>query len=201
MAVFSRYSRVLESDGSPMRVRTALQLINQALDEVLTAQEGEYDTDTRWAIAWYEENAHNEGPFGRAETLSKAKNTSVAGMVAAGFLQSRGGKVRLLRRDELAADWNPRTDPRLTLWEVTQHLIHALDREGEAGAARLLAAVGGDYGERARDLAYRLYTTGERKGWAAEALAYNSLVVAWPAILQQAQAQPATLAQGTLFGG
>jgi putative DNA methylase len=201
MAVFSRYSRVLESDGSAMRVRTALQLINQTLDEVLTAQEGEYDADTRWAVAWYEQYAHADGPFGVAETLSKAKNTAVAGLVAAGFLQSRGGKVRLLRRDELDESWNPQTDTRLTLWEVTQHLIHALDKTGEAGAARLLAAVGGDYGERARDLAYRLYTTGERKGWAAEALAYNSLVVAWPAIVQQAQAQPATLAQGTLFGG
>lgn len=200
MAVFSRYGRVIESDGAPMRVRTALQLINQTLDEVLAAQEGEYDADTRWAVAWFEQYAHNEGPFGVAETLSKAKVTSVGGMVEAGFLASRGGKVRLLRRDELDESWDPLSDRRLTLWEVTQQLIRALDREGEGGAARLLRAVGGDLGERARDLAYRLYTTCERKGWAAEALAYNSLVVAWPPIVQQAQGLPAAPVQGQLFG-
>src|SRR5205085_9231827 len=101
MAVFSRYSKVLESDGTPMRVRTALQLINQALDEVLAEQEGEYDADTRWAIAWYEQYAHEPGPYGVAETLSKAKNTAVGGLEAAGILTSAGGKVRLLRRGEL----------------------------------------------------------------------------------------------------
>jgi putative DNA methylase len=188
MAVFSRYRAVLESDGSPMRVRTALQLINQTLDMVLAEQEGEYDPDTRWAVAWFDQYAHADGPYGVAETLSKAKNTSVGGLVAAGILAAQGGKARLLRRADLPDAWDPRTDRRLTVWEVTQYLIRALDQQGEAGAAALLAAVGGDYGERARDLAYRLYTTCERKGWAADALAYNSLVVAWPQITQQASA-------------
>ena len=184
MAIFSRHSRVVESDGKPMRVRTALQLINQILDEVLTEQEGEYDGDTRWALAWFDQHAHDDGLFGQADVLARAKNSSVNGLVEAGIVASRGGKVRLLRRDELPADWNPVTDTRLTIWETAQQLIRALDTGGEVAAATLLQQIG-PAGETARDLAYRLYTTCERKGWAAEARAYNSLVVAWPQITQR----------------
>src|SRR4029077_5617549 len=142
MAVFTRYAKVIESDGSPMRVRTALQLINQALDEVLTEQEGEFDGDTRWALAWFEQFGMDEGPFGDAETLSKAKNTAVNGLVEAGIILARAGKVRLVKRDELPADWNPTTDKRLTVWEVTQHLIRCLDQHGETGAATLVGQLG-----------------------------------------------------------
>jgi putative DNA methylase len=198
MAVFSRYSKVVESDGSPMRVRTALQIINQELDAVLAEQEGEFDGDTRWAIAWFDQYGVNEGPYGVAETLSKAKNTSVEGMVEAGIVVARSGKVRLLSRDELPADWDPGRDRRVTVWEVAQHLVHALDKRGEGGAAALLAQLGGE-GEIARDLAYRLYTTCERKGWAQEALAYNSLVVAWPEIRRlAAEAQRGGVVQGRM---
>lgn len=197
MAVFSGFSRVVESDGSLMGVRKALQLINQALDEVLAEQESEYDAETRWAVAWFEQFGINEGAFGTAETLSKAKNTSVSGMDEAGVTTSRAGKVRLLRRDELPVDWDPATDRRLTVWEVAQHLIRALDTGGDTAAASLFRKVGG-LAEVARDLAYRLYTTSERKGWTQEALAYNSLVVAWPEIKRLA-ATPATQASGTLF--
>lgn len=186
MAIFSRYSQVIEADGSPMRVRTALALINQALDEYLSEQEGEYDPDTRWVLAWFEQFGFKEGVFGDAETLSKAKNTSVGGMVQAGFLKAGGGKVRLLRRDELNPNWDPSSDPstrlrtgqRVTVWEVTQHLIRTMEDKGETAAAALLTQVG-PLGEAARDLAYRLYQICERKGWAQEALPYNGLVVAW----------------------
>lgn len=181
MAVFSRYSKVIEADGSPMRVRTALQIINQELDAVLAAQEGEFDSATRWAIAWFEQYGLNEGPYGLAETLSKAKNTSVEGMSEAGIIVARSGKVRLLRRDELPADWESRRGQRMTIWEITQYLVYALEQRGDNGAAALLARLGGE-GEIARDLAYRLYMTCERKGWAQEAQAYNSLVVEWPEI-------------------
>lgn len=199
MAVFSRYSKVLESDGRPMRVRTALQIINQTLDEVLSEQEGEYDADTRWAIAWFEQFGQTEGQYGVAETLSKAKDTSIQGLVEAGVLQAKAGKVRLLRRDELSEDWNPQTDRRLTIWEITQYLIRALDKEGELAAANLLAKLG-EKGEIARDLAYRLYVTCDRKGWTQEALAYNSLVVAWPQTSTlAAQVDTRVMRQGTLL--
>ena len=172
-----------------MPVRAALSLINQSLDEYLAEQEGEYDGDTRWALAWFEQYGHEQGPYGVAETLSKAKNTSVEGLSHAGFLEARGGKVRLLKRDELDQEWDPTKDKRLTAWEATQYLIRTLDKEGEKGAGALLGKLGA-FGETARDLAYRLYTICERKGWAQEALAYNMLVVAWPRIKEQSGKSP-----------
>lgn len=199
MAVFSRYSKVFESGGTPMRVRTALQLINQMLDEVLAEQEGEYDADTRWAVAWFEQFGMEEGPYGVAETLSKAKNTAVGALVEAGILKAQGGKVRLLRRNEYTGDWNPHKVKRLTAWEVTQRLIWALQEHGEEGAAAILDHVEA-YGEVARDLAYRLYTICERKKWADEALAYNSLVVEWSGISGEAEQRRRTTAeQASLF--
>jgi len=182
MSVFTRYAKVMESDGSAMTVRTALALINQVLDEVLAEQEGEFDSDTRWAISWFEQYGINEGPYGDAETLSKAKNTAVSGLVEAGIIEARGGKVRLISREGLPHDWDPATDKRLTVWESTQYLIRALETGGESGAAAILRKLGAGMGERGRDLAYRLYTTCDRKKWAKEALAYNSLIISWPEI-------------------
>jgi putative DNA methylase len=191
MAVFTRYSKVMEADGSSMPVRQALGLINQVLDEVLAEQEGEFDADTRWALAWFEQFSMDEGPFGDAETLSKAKNTAVNALQDAGIIKARSGKVRLLKRSEMKADWNPASNDRLTSWEVTQHLIRALDSDGETAAAALLRNLGG-VGEVARDLAYRLYSICERKKWAEEAMAYNSLVIAWPELSRLARSAPAT---------
>lgn len=186
MAVFSRYARVLETSGQPMTVRTALALINQTLDRVLAEQESEFDADTRWAIEWFSQHGMDEGPYGDAETLSKAKNTSIDGMARAGILYSRPGKVRLLRRNELSSNWDPARDSRTPIWEMTQHLIHAHDEAGEQGAADLVKRLGMGLGEIARDLAYRLYRICEHKEWAQEAMPYNSLVIAWPQIAQLA---------------
>jgi putative DNA methylase len=197
MAIFSRYARVLEAGGTPMRVRTALALINQTLDEVLTEQEGEFDADTRWALAWFEQFGLEAAPFGEAETLSKAKNTSVRGLEDTGILEARSGKVRLLKREELDSAWDPTSEQRLIAWDVTQHLIRSLEQDGEAGAAALLARVG-SRGDAARDLAYRLYQLCERKSRPQEALAYNSLVIAWPQIVRLA-GQSAPQVQGKLL--
>ncbi len=182
MSVFTRYAKVMESDGAAMSVRTALALINQVLDEVLAEQEGEFDSDTRWAISWFEQFGTREGPYGDAETLSKAKNTAVSGLVEAGIIEAKGGKVRLLPREDLPGDWDPATDRRLTVWESTQHLIQALETEGEQGAAVILRKLGVGMGEAARDLAYRLYAACDRMKWAKEALAYNSLIISWTEI-------------------
>ncbi|HPO87568.1 MAG TPA: DUF1156 domain-containing protein [Candidatus Hydrogenedentes bacterium] len=188
MSVFSRYSKVLEADGSTIDVHSALTLINQSLDEFLAEQEGTFDSDTRWALAWFEQFGHNEGAFGDAETLSKAKNTSVNGLGEAGILEARAGKVRLFRRDELDSKWNPSTDKRLTAWEACQHLIYALESGGEESATELLVRLGPAV-DVARDLAYRLYNICERKGWAQDALGYNMLVVAWPRLKELAARQ------------
>ena len=188
MAVFSRYAKVVESSGNAMTVRTALALINQTLDEVLAEQEAEFDADTRWALAWFDQHGMEEGEFGVAETLSRAKNTAINGLEQAGIVAARSGKVRLLNRDELPEDWDPASDKRLTVWEATQHLIRTLDRHGESGAADLLRKLGGTVGEMARELSYRLHKVCDKKGWSSEALAYNSLVLAWPELTRLAQA-------------
>jgi putative DNA methylase len=189
MAVFSRYAKVVEPDGSPMAVRTALGVINTVLADVLTEQEDEFDNDTRWAVIWFEQNRHADGRFGDAEVLSKAKNTGVNALRAAGILVDGAGKVRLKKRDELDDSWDPTSDKRLTVWEVTQHLIRALDEGGEPAAADLVRKVGG-LADTARDLAYRLYAVCERKKWAEEALGYNALVTAWPEITRLAASTP-----------
>jgi putative DNA methylase len=188
MGVFTRYAKVIESDGSLMTVRTALGIINQVLDEVLAEQEGEFDADTRWALAWFEQFGAEESPFGEADVLARAKNTAVNGLVEAGIVKAKGGKVKLVSRTELPKNWDPTTDKRLTVWETTQHLIRTLDQDGESAAAALLNKLGG-IGETARELAYRLYAICERKKWAEEALAYNGLVIAWPELTKLALAE------------
>ena len=198
MAVFTRYAKVLDVAGKPMSVREALTLINQVLDEVLAEQEGDFDADSRWALAWFDQHGFAEGDYGVAETLSKAKNTSVAGMVAAGIVASQGGKVRLFEPKELPDDWDPTADARLTAWEAVHHLIRVLETDGETGAAALAATLGGT-AETARELCYRLYTLCERKKRAAEALSYNGLVQSWPEISRLARFAPAE--QAALFDG
>ncbi|MCX8006068.1 MAG: hypothetical protein N2688_14120, partial [Burkholderiaceae bacterium] len=184
--VFTRYARVLDAEGRPLSVREALALINATLDEVLAEQEGDFDADSRWALAWFDQHGFAEGDYGVAEVLSKAKVTSVAGLAEAGIVESRRGKVRLLRPAELPAGWDPATDPRLSAWEVVHQLIRALEAGGEAAAAALVAKLGAR-AEVARELAYRLYTICERKKRAAEALSYNALVQSWPEIARLAQ--------------
>jgi putative DNA methylase len=181
MAVYSSYVAVLDAEGKPLTVREALSLINQILDETLAEQEGDFDADTRWALAWFDQAGFNEGEFGTAEILSKAKNTSVDGLVTAGFLKSKAGKVRIMKPSELPAEWDPEKDKRLTVWEMVHHLIRVLESGGEAEAAKLVAKLGSK-AEAARELCYRLYTLCERKKRAAEALSYNALVQSWPEI-------------------
>jgi putative DNA methylase len=186
MAVYTRYAKVLDADGQPLPVREALALINQTLDEVLAEQEGDFDADTRWALAWFEHSGFAEGEYGVAETLSKAKNTSVAGMVVAGVVAAKGGKVRLLRPDELPVTWDPTIDARLTVWETVHQLVRVLEAGGESAAAALVEKLG-NKAEVARELAYRLYTVCERKKRAQEALSYNGLVQSWPEITRLAR--------------
>jgi putative DNA methylase len=179
MAVYTRYASVLDAGGTPVPVREALALINETLDEALTQQEGDFDADSRWALAWFEQHGFDEGEFGVADVLARAKNTSVQGLVAAGILKSSRGDVRLLKPSELAADWNPATDPRLSAWESVHQLIRVLESGGEAAAAELVAKLGSK-AELARELCYRLYTLCERKKRATEALSYNGLVQSFP---------------------
>jgi len=190
MAIFSRHANVLEPDGRPVTVRTALQLINEALDEYFAEQEGDFDPYTRFGLTWYEQHRWDNRPFGEAENVAKARNIAVSGVAEAGFLVAKAGKVRLLKRAELPKEWDPLLDTKATIWEATQHLIKRLETEGgEKAAAHLLARLG-PRAQPARDLAYRLYTLCERKKWADDALAYNALVVAWPQLQRLAEERP-----------
>ena len=182
MAVFTRYAQVVDAAGNPLTVREALSLINQTLDEVLAEQEGDFDADTRWAVAWFEQQGFAEGEYGVAEMLSKAKNTSIAGMVEAAILSSKRGKVRLLKPVELPDNWDPATNARPTVWQAVHQLIRALEGGGESATASLVAKLGSK-AEIPRELAYRLYIIAERKKRAAEALSYKS----WPEITRLAR--------------
>jgi putative DNA methylase len=188
MAIYTRYARVVDTQGNSVRVREALTLINQVLEEVLAEQEGDFDADTRWALAWFEQHGFAEGAFGVAETLSKAKNTSVEGLVAAGMVEAKRGTVRLLRPAELPATWDPASDSRVTHWEALHHLIRVLETGGEMAAAALAAKLG-SRADVARELAYRLYTICERNKRPDEAFAYNALVQSWSEIARLALAE------------
>jgi putative DNA methylase len=193
MAVFSKYAAVLEADGSPMSVRTALQLINRFLAE------DDFDADTQFCLHWFEQHVWTEGAFGDADTLSRSKGTSVSGMKEAGVLESGGSKVRLLKWAEYPTDWDPRTDTRTPVWEALHQLIRALKQGGESASGALLAALGGK-AEAVRQLAYRLYTLCERLGHAEDARAYNELITSWTGIESAAASAPKSgPAQGTLF--
>ena len=196
MAVFTRYARVLDASGESVTVREALSLINQSLDEVLAEQEGDFDAETRWALAWFEQSGFDEGEYGVAETLSTAKNTSVAGMVEAGILDAAAGRVRLLRPNEFPDEWDPEKDQRLTAWESVHHLVRVLD-QGEETAAELMAKLGYK-AEAARELAYRLYRICDQKNRSQEALGYNALVQSWPEMARLTQ-QVTRAQQGTMF--
>ena len=180
MKVFSRYAKVVETDGSAMPVREALAVINDVLGEVLDGEEADLDPDTRFALAWYAQHGFEPGPAGDADGLARAKNTSLEGIERSGIGAARAGQFRLHGRHELDPEWSPDTDPRLTVWEAVQHLAAALERS-QAEAVRLLHRLGG-YGHRARQLAYLLYRKADQAGRTDEAIAYNALIVAWPAL-------------------
>jgi len=179
MAIFSQYAAVLEADGTPMRVKTALQLINRFFAE------DDFDHDTQFCMAWFDQQGWASGKYGEADVLARAKGTSVGGLVEGGVVESASGNLRLLRWAELPRDWSPETDNRTSVWEALHHLIRALNQDGESAAGSLLARMPAK-AEPTRALAYRLYTLCERKGWAEEARAYNELVTAWSAMEQAA---------------
>ena len=200
MAVYSRYSRILESSGKTMTVRTALGIVNRTLTEVLSELEDEFDAETRWAIAWFEQNGFDPGDYGDAELLSKAKNTTVSGLVQAGIVISKGGMVRLVAPGELSVDWSPTSEKRLTIWEMTHHLLrlYYFDKVGDEETSELLQKLGNQGGV-ARELAYRLFNICERKKWSQEAQSYNALVLGWREIARLARDLSTATVQGSLF--
>ncbi len=180
-SAFTCCDKAFDAGGKTVSVRDALVLINQTLDEILIEQEGsEFDADTRWALAWFEQYKFDNGDFGVAETLSKTKNTSVHGMVDAGILKSSRGKVRLFSPNELPKDWNLKKDKGFTIWEATHHMVRLLDTS-ELDAAKIMSKLG-SAAEPARKLTCRFYHICEQKKYTKKAQDYNALVQSWPEI-------------------
>ena len=189
MGVFSRCKAVLEADDSPMTVKTALQLINRELDEYLGGIQGEFDPETRFAITWFEQNGLAAGDYGIANSIATARGISVDSMKHAGIVESAAGKVRILKRDEIDAGWDPAADTHLTVWECCQHLIRELEQGGEQAAALLLRKIGPAHADGAKDLAYCVYDIcANKRRDAGEAASYNGLIAEWPELTRQAAA-------------
>lgn len=188
MAVFSRYSKVIEADGSQMTVRSALARINEILDQVLNEQEGDFDPTTRFAIAWYRQHGFGTGVFGDANNLANARNTSVDVMAKSGILSSAAGKVKLLTPGELPEDYDPALDDSISTWEVMVHMLNALETEGIGMAAALLASAQSREADPVdrqliKELAFLLHSLAEKNGWVSDAIGFNSLATAWPDII------------------
>lgn len=200
MAVFTRYTRVIDSDGSTMTVRSALARINEVLDEVLTEQEGDFDATTRLAISWYRQHGYNVGPFGAADSMARARNTSVANMERAGILTGRAGKVSLLPPNRLSADYDPVSDQDISAWEVLHHLVRILDSEGLAAAGALLAQAGNRVDHALiKELAYLLYSVANDKKWVSDAIAFNNIATSWSDLLDAARAGDEPLSPDPTF--
>jgi putative DNA methylase len=185
MAVFSRYAQVIEPDGSPMRVRTALSLINQALGEILSTIEGDVSPDTRFCVEWFKQHGFDDGLYGPADVLARGVDTSVAGLERAGVIRSRGGKVRLLSPEELPFEYDPSTDDRTSEWEICLHMAWRLHFSGVSDAAKLMVLarqVKSIDLENIRELSYLLYSIANEKRWAETALLFNELGTSWPDI-------------------
>lgn len=193
MAIFSKYSAVLEANGKPMSVQTALQLINRFIAE------DDFDHDTQFCLSWFDGHGWDQGQYGQAEVLATAKGISVDGLKQGGVVETGTGRLRLLRASELPEDWTPETDTRISVWEILHHLIRRLGSDGESSAGDILSKTS-RYSENIRTLAYRLYTLCERKGWAQDAGQYNTLILAWDAIEASARSVGYTGTQHDLFG-
>lgn len=183
MGVFSRFKQVLEADGTPMPVRSALKIINEEIDLYFNEQVGDMDSASRFCVDLYTQNAFNNIKYGEAEILATAKSTSIPMMASHDILYAKGGIVHLLERSELPEKVDSNES---CIWMLTQQLTQAMEKGGVEACAQIVANMFGSNSERAKDLAYRLYTIAERKNWANEAYAYNALVVSWPDIQARA---------------
>jgi putative DNA methylase len=198
MGVFSRYKAVLESDDSPMTVKAALQLINRELDEYLGGIQGEFDADTRFAITWFEQNGLKAGDYGTANNIATARGISVESVKHAGIVESAAGKVRILKRDEMDAEWEPDADGHLTVWECCQHLVRLHESHGIGYEAAVMLKKFGSKADDVRDLAYVLYNICEKRGEAKEATAYNALIADWADLTREAATAPLTNRSGQM---
>jgi putative DNA methylase len=204
MAVFSRYAKVIENDGTPMTIRSALARINEILDQVLNEQEGDFDAATRFAIAWYRQHGYTTGKFGVADDLARARNTAVETMVRTGILTSAAGKVTLLSPANMPEGYDVLADDRIGGWEVLHHLIALLERDGLPVAGAFLASAqqrpdGAIDVELVKELAFLLFSIAEKNSWTQDALAFNTVATAWPDVVQAARSTQTSTGEQAAF--
>lgn len=187
IAIFSRYSRVRDADGTDMGVREALMLINQVLDEVLGEQESDFDPETRFATRWFRSYGWNKEGSGLADQLARSSDTSLGALERGGILQTGGGKARLLPPDEMSGEWNALTDDALSIWEATVRLAGVLQSDGADGAARMLVGVQQRVQlDAVKDLGFLLFHEAEKRSDSKTAGYFNALVTSWPDIVAMA---------------
>lgn len=204
MAVFSRYSSVIEDDGAPMSVRSALAQINEILDQVLNEQEGDFDATTRFCLAWYRQHGYNTGPFGQADDLARARNTSVEAMDRAGVLTSRAGRVTLLAAHDLPTNYDVVADEHISVWETLHHAIRILESHGVPAAGEFLAEAssrsdGGAESDLVKELAFLLFSVAEKNKWAKDALSVNAIATSWPDIIEASRSRISDVASQSTF--
>lgn len=204
MAVFSRYSAVLEPDGAKMTVRSALTRINEVLDQVLNEQEGDFDSTSRFAIAWYRQHGYGTGTFGDANNLANARNTTVDAMDRGGILTSRAGKVHLIKPLDLSTDYDILADLHTSNWEALHHLIKTLEGEGIGPAGDFLRTAlsrpdGAVDADLIKELAHLLFRIAESNGWTKDALSFNTLVTSWPEISDAARTDTSAASSQSAF--
>ena len=179
MAVFSRCAAVLRAMAKHECPHCAGPH-NGLKDELLGESVEELDKDTLGRDV-VRRNGFRAGRSGPGEPARQCPTTAVNGLQAAGIVEVKGNQVRLLRPEELPADWDPREDTRLTVWEMTHHLLRMYyhEKKGDEATAVLLRKLGSK-ADVARDLAYKLFTICENTKRSTDAQPYNALVLGWP---------------------
>ena len=186
MQIYSRYNCVETISGEPVSVREALAAINRAIADYDERQEGNLDSESRFCLDWLKQHGYEEGTYGEAETLARAKNISIGKLQHDGLLTAGGGKVKLLPLDAFS-DSEQLALSDTTAWEGCFRMAYHMNREvgkGIEGAAHIGREMGSNV-ESVERLARILYNHYDRKGDSQNAVVFNNLVTEWQRIREQ----------------
>lgn len=195
IAVFSRYAKVRNADGTDMSVKDALQLINATLDEVLDEQESEFDSATRFCVKWYRQYGWGNENSGIADQLARAYGISIGALERGEIFEAKGGKARLLSPEQLSGTWDPIADDSVSVWEATVRLAAIMKKDGIEKTAQLLPAAAERVGaESIKELGFLLFHEAEKKKDTRDAVLFNALVSAWSELTDKARTYAASVA-------
>ncbi|MDR1013036.1 MAG: DUF1156 domain-containing protein [Lactobacillales bacterium] len=183
MAIFTKYSKIIESDNSELTVRKALSEINNALDRFLSESTVGLDLESSFCIELYSQYSYNSVLAGEADILLKAKNVTLQSLLNLKVIKSKDGKISLNERDELDV-----TSPQHMhcIWLNTQLLVKLFIKGGIDDSANFLNVIPPNLREKSLSVAYKLFSISENHKWIHEAKAYNSFVTDWDQIKNRA---------------